>query len=44
MQGLTDNYQTVVLDQGHPDLVNRIVSVLITEEKDGQLVGRVVHA
>jgi threonylcarbamoyladenosine tRNA methylthiotransferase MtaB len=43
MQGLTDNYLTVVIDQGRPDLINRIVSVLITEEKDGQLIGRPVH-
>jgi threonylcarbamoyladenosine tRNA methylthiotransferase MtaB len=44
MQGLTDNYLTVVIDQGRPDLVNRIISVFITEEKDGQLIGRLVHA
>lgn len=44
LQGLTDNYLTVVIDRYDPALVNRIVSVLITEEKDGQLKGSVTHA
>jgi threonylcarbamoyladenosine tRNA methylthiotransferase MtaB len=44
MQGLTDNYLTVVIDRGDPGLVNRLVSVLITDEKDGQLSGEVIHA
>ena len=44
MQGWTDNYLTVVIDGYRPELVNRMVSVRITGEKDGQLIGRATHA
>jgi threonylcarbamoyladenosine tRNA methylthiotransferase MtaB len=44
MQGLTDNYLTVVIDRADPGLVNRLVTVLITDEENGQLRGRVIHA
>ncbi len=41
MQGLTDNYLTVVIQEDRPELVNRIVSVRIEAERDGCLVGRI---
>jgi threonylcarbamoyladenosine tRNA methylthiotransferase MtaB len=44
MQGLTDNYLTVVIDRGDPGLINRLVTILITGEKEGQLSGRLTHA
>ncbi len=44
MQGWTDNYLTVVLDGAGPALVNHVVLVRITDEKDGQLIGRITHA
>ncbi len=43
MQGLTDNYLTVLIDRNDPALVNQIVPVVITGEKDGCLIGRVAH-
>lgn len=43
MQGWTDNYLAVLVQDARPEWINRLVSVLITEEKDGRLRGRVVH-
>lgn len=44
MQGWTDNYLTVLIDRIDPEWVNRVVTVRITDEKDGQLIGRVAYA
>ena len=44
MQGWTDNYLTMILEQGSPDWVNHVVSVRVMDEKDGQLWGRITHA
>ena len=43
MQGWTDNYLAVLIDGEHPELLNRMVSVLISGEKGGRLSGRLVH-
>ncbi len=43
MQGLTDNYLTVLIDRDDPALANRIVPVVIAGEKDGRLIGRVAR-
>jgi len=44
LQGWTDNYLTMILEQEAPDWVNHVVSVRVMDEKDGQLRGRITHA
>jgi len=43
MQGLTDNYLTVLIDRDDPALANRIIPVVVAGEKDGRLIGRVAR-